>query len=453
MKRRTLKMIKVNICSLERLSEKLKTDFKNENNIGIVLYPWAENSEELMWLMHNIECGNENLKDTKFYMFDYNKEVVKDIELKDNYFNNDIANHMAEYVLNSTMSYEDCNIIIIETNVTIKADAVASTLWNNLVDTEECGDYIRKVGDTDTEDTKDFNRIVTLLSKALDRAFTKLKHDTEIELKLAKEMENAITNCAENKENDIYNEILVGILDNGEVGEKIPTREEISKHFNCSIMTAINVYTMLINQGYIDEDGVIISHRMFNEAQLHEMEHALRDVIKQYKENGIPQEDLVGVINYFLKSIYEDDSKETVKTSIDTMSSEEIEAYAMNKNKSTSAIISIYSSGGRKADIKLKEYNLIKDVLYLKIDDATRDDGYSLIMTDHEGDEVVDFVYKWLNKVDTIIFQCEYGESRSVGCAEAVMEMLLNSKFDDEKTLGMNRHCYNTVKRAFKRHE
>ncbi len=446
-------MIKISVCSIERLSEKLKTDFKNENNIGIVLYPWKENSEELMWLMHNIECGNENLKDTKFYMFDYNKEVVKDIELKDNYFNNDIANHMAEYVLNSTMSYEDCNIIIIETNVTIKADAIASTLWDNLVDTEECGYYTRKVDDTDTEDTKDFNRIATLLSKALDRTFTKLKHDTEIELKLAEEKKNAITSYDENKENDIHKALLVGILDYGRVGEKIPTREEIAKQFNCSIMTAINVYNTLINQGYIDEDGVVISQRLFKEAQLRKMESALKDVIKQYKESGIPQEDLVGVINYFLTSVYEDDSKETVNTSIDTMSSEEIEAYAMKKNESTSAIVSIYSSGGRKADIKLRDYNLIKDVLYLKIDDATRDDGYSLIMTDHEGDEVVDFVYKWLNKVDTIIFQCEYGESRSVGCAEAVAEILLNSKLDDEKTLGMNRHCYNTVKRAFKRHD
>ena len=71
-------------------------------------------------------------------------------------------------------------------------------------------------------------------------------------------------------------------------------------------------------------------------------------------------------------------------------------------------------------------------------------------MTDAQGDEIANFINKWKDNVDKIIFQCEYGESRSVGCASAVSEYMFNKKLPDEIRDDMNCLCYNNTYRALR---
>lgn len=130
------------------------------------------------------------------------------------------------------------------------------------------------------------------------------------------------------------------------------------------------------------------------------------------------------------------------------MDQEAVQKYSNSSHQETSAIISIYSARGRKACIKPSLRNNIKELLYLCFDDATMYDGGAKWMSQLDAAMLVDFALHWRNEdVDILIIQCEYGEGRSVGCAEALSEYFFNTHLPEEVTENMNVWCYNRTKR------
>ena len=71
------------------------------------------------------------------------------------------------------------------------------------------------------------------------------------------------------------------------------------------------------------------------------------------------------------------------------------------------------------------------DVFYSETDDLDLDvlerKGYTYDTYFPEADEIAEFVYDAYNKNMDIICQCEYGQSRSAGCAAAILEHFYHS--------------------------
>ncbi|MBR1591720.1 MAG: hypothetical protein IJ666_01770 [Ruminococcus sp.] len=78
-------------------------------------------------------------------------------------------------------------------------------------------------------------------------------------------------------------------------------------------------------------------------------------------------------------------------------------------------------------DYKPVDYSGVCDyVFYSEIDDLDLDvlerKGYTYDTYFPEADELAKFIYNVRNKNMDIICQCEYGQSRSAGCAAAILE-------------------------------
>lgn len=121
------------------------------------------------------------------------------------------------------------------------------------------------------------------------------------------------------------------------------------------------------------------------------------------------------------------------------MSAYKAEEYANNKNCETSIIISISSYRGEKANIIPNKTNKIQDVYFSVFDDT--DDNTSI--KPEEANEIAKFVISSLDKykdLDTIIVNCEAGQSRSAGLAGAIMKWLWD---DDTEIFNSTRYTPN----------
>ena len=105
-----------------------------------------------------------------------------------------------------------------------------------------------------------------------------------------------------------------------------------------------------------------------------------------------------------------------------------------NKFPENTAVISFCDPAlkHRYKDYKLVNYNgVCDDVFYVEVDDLDLDvlesKGYTYDTFFPEADEVAEFVYEIYNKNMDLICQCEYGQSRSAGCAAAVLEHFFRS--------------------------
>ena len=83
-------------------------------------------------------------------------------------------------------------------------------------------------------------------------------------------------------------------------------------------------------------------------------------------------------------------------------------------------------------DYKPVDYNgVCNKVFYSETDDLDLDvlerKGYTYDTYFPEADEIAEFVYDAYNKNMDIICQCEYGQSRSAGCAAAILEHFYHS--------------------------
>lgn len=115
---------------------------------------------------------------------------------------------------------------------------------------------------------------------------------------------------------------------------------------------------------------------------------------------------------------------------ITVYSREEIEAIISNDEfPANTAVISFYDPVIKRID---KDYTHVdysgvcNHVFYSELDDLDleilKDRGYTYDAYFPEADEIAEFVYEAYNSGMDIICQCEYGQSRSAGCAAAILE-------------------------------
>lgn len=98
---------------------------------------------------------------------------------------------------------------------------------------------------------------------------------------------------------------------------------------------------------------------------------------------------------------------------------------AEGKFPKNTAVISFYGSITNPPDL-VNYSGVCERVMYIELDDLEFDEleeiGYSYDTFFPEADEAARFIIDINNKAMDIICECEYGQSRSAGCAAAIME-------------------------------
>ena len=114
---------------------------------------------------------------------------------------------------------------------------------------------------------------------------------------------------------------------------------------------------------------------------------------------------------------------------VNIYSREEIEKLLETENLKNTAIISFYDPAIRRIDKDYKPVNYsgkCDRVFLCELNDLDIDvmPQYDLTYNTFfpEADELAEFIYKAKNDGLNIICQCEYGQSRSAGCAGAILE-------------------------------
>lgn len=78
--------------------------------------------------------------------------------------------------------------------------------------------------------------------------------------------------------------------------------------------------------------------------------------------------------------------------------------------------------------------SVCNDVFYCEVDDLDRDylkdKGYTYESFFPEASKVAEFIYRAYNSEKNLICQCDYGQSRSAGCAAAVLEHFYHRGID-----------------------
>ena len=109
---------------------------------------------------------------------------------------------------------------------------------------------------------------------------------------------------------------------------------------------------------------------------------------------------------------------------IEIHSFESIEARAQKPFEPRTAIISIGDNGNEPPELKYAPDYIIRLEFEDIAPDEFDDEGINPdhIFNDEQAREIAEFIYKVNDKADTIICQCEYGQSRSAGLAAAIRE-------------------------------
>lgn len=112
------------------------------------------------------------------------------------------------------------------------------------------------------------------------------------------------------------------------------------------------------------------------------------------------------------------------KMTVEIHSLESIETRVQKPFEAGTAIISIGDNGNEPPKLKYAPNYILRlefeDIAPDELDDEGINPGH--IFNDEQAREIAEFIYKVKDKVDTIICQCEYGQSRSAGCAAAIRE-------------------------------
>lgn len=158
------------------------------------------------------------------------------------------------------------------------------------------------------------------------------------------------------------------------------------------------------------------------------------------------------------------------------MSRRDAVQYSYVAHMETSVIISICDSYDLYPKFKRMSSNGIKDILHLSFDDVqlpsgaseryiwkkdegllldTLDNAPYVVISEKDAKDIVSFVKKWHDKVDTIIVHCNAGISRSSGICAAIMKAMTGDDsqiFENSRYLP-NTTCYKTVLEEFMKEE
>lgn len=136
-----------------------------------------------------------------------------------------------------------------------------------------------------------------------------------------------------------------------------------------------------------------------------------------------------------------------MKPYIEVISRQQAERLTNEDITEKTVIVSISSVGDKKPNII--EIENIVDILYLHFDDT--DHNAPEAISYNQAKKITEFINKYKNDVDRMIFHCDAGVSRSAGCAAATMKYLFGSDepiFNNRKYCP-NLRCYRLVLNAF----
>ena len=107
-------------------------------------------------------------------------------------------------------------------------------------------------------------------------------------------------------------------------------------------------------------------------------------------------------------------------------------------------IVSITDVGSSPNNFN-EENKYVKAILPLQFDDV--DYGQKNCITSEDARMIIDFVSKWINKVNLVIVHCEAGISRSAGVCAALMKIFNGNDFEifDNLRYAPNMTCYREV--------
>lgn len=158
------------------------------------------------------------------------------------------------------------------------------------------------------------------------------------------------------------------------------------------------------------------------------------------------------------------------------MSRRDAVQYSYVAHMETSVIISICDSYDLSPKFKRMNSNGIKDILRLSFDDVqlpsgaseryiwkkdegllldTLDNAPYVVISEKDAKDIVSFVKKWYDKVDTIIVHCNAGISRSSGVCAAIMKAMTgnDSQIFESLKYMPNTTCYKVVLEEFMKEE
>lgn len=158
------------------------------------------------------------------------------------------------------------------------------------------------------------------------------------------------------------------------------------------------------------------------------------------------------------------------------MSRRDAVQYSYVAHMETSVIISISDSYSLPPQFKKMKSNGIKDILPLFFDDVqlpsgaseryiwkkdegllldTLDNSPYVVISEKDAKDIVSFVMKWYDKVDTIIVHCNAGISRSSGVCAAIMKAMTrdDSQIFENPRYMPNTTCYKVVLEEFMKEE
>ena len=114
---------------------------------------------------------------------------------------------------------------------------------------------------------------------------------------------------------------------------------------------------------------------------------------------------------------------------VDIYSRTEIETSILkNKFPEHTVVISFYDKCRQKNYTRVDYSHICQDVFYCEIDDLDIDVlenkgyNYHTYFPEAETDKLAKFIYHAYETKKNIICQCDYGQSRSAGCASAILE-------------------------------
>lgn len=108
--------------------------------------------------------------------------------------------------------------------------------------------------------------------------------------------------------------------------------------------------------------------------------------------------------------------------------------YSYSEHNETCAIISITDVWSNNNVFQKNPKNGIQRVHHVKFDDVNR--GGENCITEEQANAIAKFVKEVVDKVDIILVHCEAGQSRSAGCAAAILKWATGSDlqiYDDPK--------------------
>ncbi|MCM1528463.1 MAG: hypothetical protein NC093_00515 [Alistipes sp.] len=234
-----------------------------------------------------------------------------------------------------------------------------------------------------------------------------------------------------------------------------------------SLIETISSYDYTGYRGAFSEDGTVILQLPHcagtssqSEIKLGEFDRAYEEYCKDYKSE-YEEDEFEEITSY--RKISVDDQTEKHPMNVSVYSREEIETMiSEGKFPENTAVISFYDPAIKRIDKDYThvDYSGVCDhVFYSELDDldleVLKEKGYTYDTYFLEADEIAEFVYEAYRSGMDIICQCEYGQSRSAGCAAAIMEHFNHtgiSVFTDYKRYP-NRVLYHKIFDALENHK